>query len=132
RSTERWNDVFGEQFDLAHLLVRRHETLVEEPTEPFEFALAADLVKRRDLGLDLVDRSGQRIFDLAHALQGPLAWRQVSEKRGRNEHRAQAEGQPNTTASLACSWPRMVPALRRFRRLPGGSHTRCGASSPGS
>ena len=49
----------GKQLDLAHLLVHRHETLVEEPTEPFEFALAADLVKRRDLGLDLVDRSGQ-------------------------------------------------------------------------
>src|ERR1700757_2802998 len=80
RSTERWNDVLGEQFDLAHLLVHRHETLVEEPTEPFEFALAADFVKRRYLGLDLVDGSGQRIFNLAHALQGPLGGRQRSER----------------------------------------------------
>src|SRR6516225_507872 len=95
-STERWNDVFGEQFDLAHLLVHRHETLVEEPTEPFEFALAADLVKRRYLGLDLVDRSGQRIFDLAHALQSPLGGRQRSERVRRI----------------------LVQVLRRTKRLP--------------
>ena len=57
-STECRNDVLGEQFDLAHLLVHRHETLIEEPTEPFKLALAADLVKRGDLGLYLIDCSG--------------------------------------------------------------------------
>jgi hypothetical protein len=33
------------------------------------------------------------------------------------------EGQPSTTASLACSRPRAVPPLRRFRRSPGQPHS---------
>src|SRR5688572_5105836 len=43
-SAERGNDVLCEQLHLAHLLVERHEALVEEPAEPFELAVAADPV----------------------------------------------------------------------------------------
>jgi hypothetical protein len=53
-------------------------------------------------------------------------------RRIRKQHRAQAAGSPSTTASLACSGPGAGPLLRPFRRSPAGSHTRCGASSPGS
>ena len=38
----------------------RHRALVEEPGEPFELALAADPLQRVELGLDLVDRPGER------------------------------------------------------------------------
>src|ERR1700682_5957748 len=75
-SAERWDDVLGEQLDLAHLLVPGHETLVEEPAEPFEIAVAAELIKRLDFGLDLIDRPGQRVFGFAEPLDGPFGLRQ--------------------------------------------------------
>ena len=39
---ELGNDVLGEQLDLAHLFLPRHEALIEEPAEPLEIAAAAD------------------------------------------------------------------------------------------
>jgi hypothetical protein len=68
--------LLGEDLHLSHLLVERHESLVEESAEPFELALAADLVQCLDLALHLVGRAGQRILDLAHALERPLGGRQ--------------------------------------------------------
>src|SRR6185295_14355515 len=42
RLAELRNDVLGEQLDLAHLFLPRHEALIEEPAEPLEIAGAAD------------------------------------------------------------------------------------------
>src|SRR5215472_5621646 len=73
---EGGDDVLGEQLHLAHLLFPRHRALVEEPREPFEVAVAADAPQRLDLGFDLIDRPGERVFGLAHSLDGPLGGRQ--------------------------------------------------------
>src|SRR5215472_9078977 len=77
-SAESGDDVLGEQLHLAHLLFPRHRALVEEPREPFEVAVAvaADAPQRLDLGFDLIDRPGERVFGLAHSLDGPLGGRQ--------------------------------------------------------
>jgi hypothetical protein len=40
--------VLGEQLDLAHLLLPRHEALVEKPAEPFDITLAAESFKLLD------------------------------------------------------------------------------------
>jgi hypothetical protein len=47
-SAEGRDDVLGEQLHLPHLLVPRHGALVEEPSEPFEVAIAADTTQRFD------------------------------------------------------------------------------------
>src|SRR5438477_52263 len=49
RLAERGDDVLGEQLHLPLLLVPGHEALIEEPAEPLEIALAADLLQRLDL-----------------------------------------------------------------------------------
>jgi hypothetical protein len=54
---EGGNDMLGEELHLAHLFVERHEALVEEPAEPFELTLAANLVQRFNLALHLIDRA---------------------------------------------------------------------------
>src|SRR6516225_3233515 len=38
-SSEGRDDVLGEQLDLAHFLLPRHEALIEKPAEPFEVTL---------------------------------------------------------------------------------------------
>src|SRR6516225_7037194 len=76
RSAEGRDDVLGKQLHLAHLLLPGHGTLVEKPSEPFEIAFAADPLQRVEFGLDLVDRSGERVFSFAHALDRPLGCRQ--------------------------------------------------------
>lgn len=58
RLAEGGNDMLGEELHLAHLFVKRHEALVEEPAEPFELTMAANLVQRLNLVLHLVDRAG--------------------------------------------------------------------------
>jgi hypothetical protein len=58
RLAEGGNDMLGEELHLAHLFVERHEALVEEPAEPFELTMAANLVQRLNLVLHLVDRAG--------------------------------------------------------------------------
>src|SRR6266478_7917618 len=76
RLAERGDDVLGEELHLPLLLIPGHEALIEEPAEPFEIALAADLLQRLDLALDLVHRSGQGVLDLAHPVDRPLRRRQ--------------------------------------------------------
>src|SRR5262249_47279068 len=69
---ERGDDVLGEHLDLPHLLVPGHEALVEEPAEPLEVAVAADLLQGFPLPLDVVRRPRQRILDLPHPLDRPF------------------------------------------------------------
>jgi hypothetical protein len=58
RLAEGRNDMLGEELDLAHLFVERHEALVEEPAEPFELTVATNLVQGLNLALHLIDRAG--------------------------------------------------------------------------
>src|SRR6516162_7870049 len=82
-SAKSRNDVLCEQLDLAHLLLPRHEALIEEPAEPFEFAFAAEGLQLLDLPFYLVDGASERIFGFAEPLNGPLGlrqhrWRRIS------------------------------------------------------
>ena len=73
--------MLGEQLDLAHLLLPRHEALVEEPAEPFEIALAAECLELLDLPFYLVDGAGERVFGLAIPFDGPFGLRQHGRRR---------------------------------------------------
>jgi hypothetical protein len=70
------NDVLGEELDLAHLLLPRHEALIEEPAKPFEITLAAQRFELLDVPFYLVDGAGERVFGFAIPLDGPLGLRQ--------------------------------------------------------
>jgi hypothetical protein len=53
RSAKGRDDVLGEELHPAHLLLPRHETLVEEPAEPLEVTLAAKRLQLLDLAFHL-------------------------------------------------------------------------------
>src|SRR5882724_224983 len=81
RSAEGRDDVLGEELDLAHLLLPRHEALIEEPAEPFEITLATERLQLLDLSFHLIDRAGKRVFGFAKALHGPLGLREHGRRR---------------------------------------------------
>src|ERR1700730_16772347 len=81
RSAEGRDDVLGEELDLAHLLLPRHEALVEEPAEPFEITLAAERLQLLDLAFHLIDGAGKGLFGPAKPLDRPLGLGQHGRRR---------------------------------------------------